>query len=449
MERYRYGIKALLIVTVLFSLGYREVSGQAGSPGEREGHAMAFHALSGKLVLFGGATSTTLCNDTWTWSGGSWVKETPRSAPAPRRDFGFCESGSDGTLLLFGGKDLGSNGLGDTWTWDGRDWKRLALTTSPSPRWGHSMAYDPDSKEVVLFGGYDSVTSQLLDDTWIWRNGDWSDARATNRPSPRIGHRLTFDPDAQEIMIFGGWDGKQYLGDTWIWGGFYGWTKSSATGPTARRDPVVFTQESFVVMFGGVNSTGTLDDTWTYRSGGWGSYSFGYIPTSRSTCAGAFDPVRRIGFIHGGRQSATSILSDFLGWIDNGPNTTWQSVKGRVLEVPTQYKTIQSAIDNAELLDVILVDPGKYIETVRYNTKRVILRSRDGARVTTIDAGGKEVAVRIDTRGKGVELCGFTVCNSSRDGMFLSCDGLVRDNIDSLVKTPRSTIEADFDDASR
>jgi hypothetical protein len=71
--------------------------------------------------------------------------------------------------------------------------------------------------------------------------------------------------------------------------------------------------------------------------------------------------------------------------------------------------TIQEAIDNADPGDVILIDPGTYIGSIRFNGKDVAVRSTEGPEVTTIVGdGGAAVVI-----GPGGELSGFTITGGS------------------------------------
>jgi hypothetical protein len=41
---------------------------------------------------------------------------------------------------------------------------------------------------------------------------------------------MVFDAANQKVMLFGGWDGRQPLGDTWTWDGS-DWTEEGAAAP--------------------------------------------------------------------------------------------------------------------------------------------------------------------------------------------------------------------------
>jgi hypothetical protein len=46
----------------------------------RAGHAMAYDAARGQVVLFGG-WDRSYSNDTWVWDGTNWVQKFPANAP--------------------------------------------------------------------------------------------------------------------------------------------------------------------------------------------------------------------------------------------------------------------------------------------------------------------------------------------------------------------------------
>jgi hypothetical protein len=74
-------------------------------------------------------------------------------------------------LVLFGGAQ--TTGIaGDTWTWDGATWTQQSPATSPPARYAASMAYDPDTSQLILFGGYRNDGWRA--DTWAYTPGPQS-----------------------------------------------------------------------------------------------------------------------------------------------------------------------------------------------------------------------------------------------------------------------------------
>jgi len=181
---------------------------------------MAFDPKSHQLLLFGGENSSSLLDDTWRWTGSTWLRLHPRNAPPASIDQSLAYDPTDGGLLLFGGLRVTSGGplapLG-TWLWTGSDWTQLFPTESPPLRSAASVCWVPSAKVVVLFGGIDAQSARLSD-TWIWTGKTWQLARVARFPEPRsAGDQFAYDQKTHVCVLFGGFKGSGLPedGDTW------------------------------------------------------------------------------------------------------------------------------------------------------------------------------------------------------------------------------------------
>jgi hypothetical protein len=93
------------------------------------------------------------------------------------------------------------------------------------------------------------------------------------------------------------------------------------------------------------------------------------------------------------------------------------------LYVPSQYGTIQSAIDAALNGDIIIVDPNTYYENINFNGKNVILTSTNptdpGIVAGTIidgSSGAGQVVLFGGTEDASCELTGFTITGGYNTG---------------------------------
>ena len=144
------------------------------SPPDLFNASMAYDAATRTVVLFGGQGNGAR-NDTWTWNGANWTKQTPATRPRKRLGASMAYDAATRKVVLFGGRTFrNAILLNDTWTWNGRNWARQTPATSPGARQLASMAYDAANQQVVLFGGFNNVSP--LGDTWIW-NGDRKSTR--------------------------------------------------------------------------------------------------------------------------------------------------------------------------------------------------------------------------------------------------------------------------------
>jgi hypothetical protein len=97
-------------------------------------------------------------------------------SPSPRSGGAIATLGN--SIVLFGGTNSDTSGLGDTWTWDGATWTQRESRENPAPRIGAAMATSGNT--VVLFGGgaLDGVAENLVyffGDTWVWDGAAWTE----------------------------------------------------------------------------------------------------------------------------------------------------------------------------------------------------------------------------------------------------------------------------------
>ncbi len=250
------------------------------APGPRDAAAVAYDAARRVVVMFGGPVRSPAClklqclsNDTWTWDGANWRKESPARAPSPRLGAAMAYDPALRQIVLFGGS-TGNDKLGDTWTWDGRSWTQQHPARSPAPRIAPAMAYDEARAALVLFGGGSSDGLNLTD-TWTWKDNTWVEQHPDRRPPSAWGAgSMVFYGRARSVLLFT--SGPTGAGQTWSWDG-KSWTQldPSAT-PSPARSSVSLAYDARsqeVVLFGGTWGTGrtggTLNDTWTWVGKTW------------------------------------------------------------------------------------------------------------------------------------------------------------------------------------
>jgi hypothetical protein len=72
-------------------------------PKPRSGHALAFDAARGRIVLFGGDAAGSLFNDTWEWDAENWT-QVADSGPSARQGLAMAYDTSRQRIVLFGGE---------------------------------------------------------------------------------------------------------------------------------------------------------------------------------------------------------------------------------------------------------------------------------------------------------------------------------------------------------
>ena len=158
----------------------------------------------------------------------------------PQTDTAVGLDAASGDLVAFGGCcNADGTLLDDTWTFDGTSWTLEHPATSPPARIGASLAWDPQSQQMILFGGElaSDPYNAAVKDTWEWNGTDWTmlipSTTATTSPPARSEASLAYDATSHALILFGGeasptdFNNAQALGDTWEWNGTT-WTEAAA-----------------------------------------------------------------------------------------------------------------------------------------------------------------------------------------------------------------------------
>lgn len=203
--------------------------------------------------------------------GGKWTKMAPPTQPYARRGHGLASIYGTDEVLLFGGY-FGGYHLNDTWVYDLGDdeWTRIyPPSTKPEGRHSHAMASIYATDKVLLFGGYNG--SGYAYDTWVYDLSDnvWIEILSQDGPSGRVYHDMASIYDDDKAVLFGGYDGSDYVNDTWVFDlSDSVWTpKAPHAMPSARKGHEMATVHGTdeIVLFGGnVSGTVCVNDTWLY-----------------------------------------------------------------------------------------------------------------------------------------------------------------------------------------
>jgi hypothetical protein len=199
-------------------------------PSARRSHMMAYDKARGKIVLFGGLIGQTIVGDTWEFDSATqtWTPVS-NSGPGPRLRFGMAYDEISQRVLLYGGQrdTTGLIMLEDTWAWTGLTWVEVTPAgDGPGRRRGLAMATDANCGRVVLFGGSTLPANQgssISNDTWEWTGAQWIDVTPTSpedRAAPRAVHTMAYDSTRNEAIVFGGAAGANLLNATAVWGVF-------------------------------------------------------------------------------------------------------------------------------------------------------------------------------------------------------------------------------------
>lgn len=246
-------------------------------PSGCKGAAAAFDIAADRLVVVGGdCLSGGPTAQTWAYANGRWTQLVSATGPAWRYDASMAFDPLSNAVILFGGTARDTTLLSDTWRLDSNGWTQVNVQ-GPGPREGAALGLDGVSGHLMLFGGArpNGRATTALADQWFWNGSSWSAGPSLPGPPGRIGAALTFDPQMNATMLYGGNNAAFALGDMWAWSGA-GWTQVAANpAPPGRAYAgLAFDANSkALILFGGQAIAQGLDDTWEYQASSWKSLS--------------------------------------------------------------------------------------------------------------------------------------------------------------------------------
>ena len=281
------------------------------------------------------------------YAGSAWTNVTGPIAPPAMAGGMMAYSPAAGAFVLFGGWD--GEGLNDTWVFrtSTNAWTLLHPASAPATRGDGNFAYDARHDVFLLFGGWHETANETyrrLGDTWAFSlsNATWWELHPAEAPANRSDAGIAFDASAGVLLLFGGFDGTNYLGDAWAFS-FANDTwfpRPSLAMPQARADGriVYDSNEGLLVLYGGNSYSDPqlnfnhLSDTWTYDYSRnlWTEIAAG-TPGARDYSVEGFDPATSTVLLVGGFGNR-QILSDT--WALARPAGTWQPVSTAVSPPP-------------------------------------------------------------------------------------------------------------------
>ncbi len=251
------------------------------------------------------------------------------TTPLGRDDSVMAYDPNSNSLILFGGFVDSATSLNDTWSWNGSEWSQLienGSPNSPSKRYGAVMTYDPNSNRLILFGG--RSIDEFFNDTWAWDGTQWTQLIANNQPnSPPTKQfaNMSYDPNSNQLILFGGFViGDDFTNDTWAWDGTQ-WNQLTVDGSVdapSKRIGSVMTYDAnsnSLILFGGRALLGLVNDTWSWNGTQWIQLIANENPNSppartNSVMSYSFDIGKTILFGGDPRTNPQSFLNDTWSW---------------------------------------------------------------------------------------------------------------------------------------
>lgn len=196
-------------------------------------------------------------------------------------------------------------------------WEIVNELSEPGRISEHALSYHSPSGKTVMFGGFDDFA--IVDETWTYENGTWTQVLPATSPSARRGAAMTWAAGSTDLILFGGEDSSGKRGDTWTWNGST-WTQRFPPAlpepPVARSHAALAGKElgtaTRTLLFGGFGDNGTvLNDTYLWgASDTWISPFPQTIPPARGAAAMAYDDTRHVTVMFGGADENGNVLGD-------------------------------------------------------------------------------------------------------------------------------------------
>jgi hypothetical protein len=342
---------------------------------------MVYQTHDNTIVLFGGVcTDSAVTGDTWEFDGTAWKKNDSASDPDRLSAEGMAYDSVRQQTMMFGGTLAFGSPTGGTHVYTNHVWSTPPdPVASPAGRSLFAFVSNPDQQLVWMFGGMNDTG--LGTEFWQFQNGVWSKLPTTNgpgvcptpngvydsnrmklvvvcsdstlyewdgavwktisglKPVPtlRSFSSMAYDATLKKTVLFGGFDGVNYINETWTWDGA-AWTRVKNNPPTSRALAALWFDPTLkkTVLFGGIGRKSSVDrierfnDMWSFDGSGWTQIkNVATVPDQRYGAQVAVDPRSGKVLLFGGlvlqNLGATQnqfYANDFWSW----DGTTWTKV---------------------------------------------------------------------------------------------------------------------------
>ncbi|MFH1369035.1 MAG: kelch repeat-containing protein [Elusimicrobiota bacterium] len=207
-------------------------------------------------------------------------------------------------------------------------WIPVTSGMYPDARQFSPLEYLPDANCILLFGGYDSGRSPKdFNDTWLFNTSinSWSYKvfSSSSVPSVRHGHGIS-RMNGSKAVLFGGYDMdlNEYKKDTWVYDAAQNrWDEVlCSTYPPKRAFSAMCRTAGEIVLFGGTDGTNRYSDTWVFdvNAQTWSYRATAGNPSGRYSSSYAYNKSDGKMYLFGGQDPA---LKQDLWKYDSAANT--------------------------------------------------------------------------------------------------------------------------------
>lgn len=195
----------------------------------------------------------------------------------------------------------------------------------PTARDQYAAAYDSDREVLVLFGGFDGTNP--VGETWEYDGVNWTSISTGTAPTARFNASMVYDANRKTMVLFGGDDGTNPSAETWEYNGTNWSLKSPTASPAARHTfGLVFDSDrDVIVLFGGIDASQVYNDTWEYDGTTWAQVTTTTSPSARTVHSLAYDANQKKTVLYGGLVGFGSPTVNGETWEYDGTDWAQQS----------------------------------------------------------------------------------------------------------------------------
>jgi len=313
----------------------------ADLPAARQYHSLLYERSSARVILSGGMGERGWLDDTWAYDPitNTWTEQSGDSgfgSGPPLGGLGASAAYDPDTGNVFAcGGDFTVTAV---YTSAANEW--TAIPTSgdlPDARFAHSVVYDPVGRKVILLGGWADEEECDNRNPWAYdpATNTWTELRPSGDlpPDLLLSPLLVYDPVGRKVLLLSAIVDsmlEEWLPAIWAYDPAANiWTRLDPEGESpalhegmaAVYDPI----GKKVILFGGMSTSGTLNDTWAYdpAADAWTRLTpGGKIPPGRVGHAMAYDTAGGKIILFGGHTLSISADGQSLleeAWL----NDTW------------------------------------------------------------------------------------------------------------------------------
>ncbi len=233
--------------------------------------AMVYDSSIESVIHFGGTYNSFVANQTWKFNSSKhWERLYPAQSPSARDAWpGMAFDSRRNVSVLFGGFNKSHVKLNDTWEYNASSntWTEVTPETSPPATMRLRLGFDSNRNVTVLFGGQTDATSSS-NETWEYNGSTWVERTDELGEAP-LGRRLnaiTFNPERNKMVMFGGVFSTSYLNDTWEYNGSR-WSKKTEFIRAIISDIAFDNRLNKILMFGGnADFAADNNEVWEYNT---------------------------------------------------------------------------------------------------------------------------------------------------------------------------------------